>query len=207
MRPVATHPRPGAPRRDEQHGGEDEGGEWDKITKACGVEDTVPVMVVWGRQQDVETAAREIVIRAQDATRGVPSETRQALDDGTDGFERILPGADRMYPDTDLPPIRIDRGLDRIADFEHALAHCAEVGVVDARQLDRVVDIEVGRCRSESARVADLAAGFGVKRGLVEQYDGLAARLQRIDLLAAVEPLGRTRCLARCLAQVFVHAR
>ncbi len=91
------------------------GGEWDKITKACGVTDTVPVLVVWGRQRDTETAAREITIRARDATAGVPNETRQALDDGTDGFERILPGADRMYPDTDLPPIGIpDERLDRI---------------------------------------------------------------------------------------------
>jgi glutamyl-tRNA(Gln) amidotransferase subunit E len=91
------------------------GGEWAKITKACGVDDTVPVLVVWGRQRDAETAAREIVIRARDATEGVPGETRQALDDGTNGFERILPGADRMYPDTDLPPIRItDERLDNI---------------------------------------------------------------------------------------------
>jgi glutamyl-tRNA(Gln) amidotransferase subunit E len=91
------------------------GGEWDKITKACGVADTVPVLVVWGRRQDTETAAREIAIRARDATAGVPNETRQALDDGTNGFERILPGADRMYPDTDLPPIGIsDERLARI---------------------------------------------------------------------------------------------
>jgi len=91
------------------------GGEWGKITKAAGVADTVPVLVVWGRQRDVETATREIAIRARDATAGVPNETRQALDDGTDGFERILPGADRMYPDTDLPPIGIsDERLARI---------------------------------------------------------------------------------------------
>jgi len=91
------------------------GGEWDKVTKACGVEPTVPVLVVWGRQSDVETAAKEIVIRARDCVEGVPSETRQALDDGTNGFERILPGADRMYPDTDLPPIRItDERLEQI---------------------------------------------------------------------------------------------
>jgi glutamyl-tRNA(Gln) amidotransferase subunit E len=91
------------------------GAEWAKITKACGVADTVPILVVWGRQHDAETAAREITIRAREAVAGVPSETRQALDDGTDGFERILPGADRMYPDTDLPPIRIsDARLERI---------------------------------------------------------------------------------------------
>jgi glutamyl-tRNA(Gln) amidotransferase subunit E len=91
------------------------GGEWDKIGGVCGVESQVPILVVWGRQQDAETAAREITIRAHDALAGVPSETRQALDDGTDGFERILPGADRMYPDTDLPPIRItDERLETI---------------------------------------------------------------------------------------------
>ncbi|MEZ4389103.1 MAG: Glu-tRNA(Gln) amidotransferase subunit GatE [Candidatus Krumholzibacteriia bacterium] len=83
------------------------GAEWDKICGVCAVEPTVPILVVWGRRQDAETAAREIVIRARDAVGGVPSETRQALDDGTNGFERILPGADRMYPDTDLPPIGI----------------------------------------------------------------------------------------------------
>jgi glutamyl-tRNA(Gln) amidotransferase subunit E len=80
-------------------------GEWDRVSKICQVEPDVPVVVVWGRRQDVETAVKEVAIRAREATEGIPQETRQALDDGTNGFERILPGADRMYPDTDLPPI------------------------------------------------------------------------------------------------------
>ena len=90
-------------------------GEWDRVGKACGVEADVPVIVVWGRAQDTRTAVSEIAIRAREATLGVPQETRQALDDGTTGFERILPGADRMYPDTDLPPIPVaDERLERI---------------------------------------------------------------------------------------------
>ena len=40
--------------------------------------------------------------------KGVPQETRKALTNGTTIFERVLPGPDRMYPDTDLPPIAID---------------------------------------------------------------------------------------------------
>ncbi|MCB1184151.1 Glu-tRNA(Gln) amidotransferase subunit GatE, partial [bacterium] len=83
-------------------------GEWERIGKACGVAADVPVLLVWGRAADTRTAVGEIAIRAREATLGVPQETRQALDDGTTGFERILPGADRMYPDTDLPPIRLD---------------------------------------------------------------------------------------------------
>jgi glutamyl-tRNA(Gln) amidotransferase subunit E len=90
-------------------------GEWDRVSKTCGVEPDVPVIVVWGRRRDVETAAREVAIRAREACEGVPNETRQALDDGTNGFERILPGADRMYPDTDLPPIPLaDERVERI---------------------------------------------------------------------------------------------
>ncbi len=90
-------------------------GEWDRVIRACEVEEDVPVLVVWGRQKDVETAVSEIAIRAREACLGVPQETRQALDDGTNGFERILPGADRMYPDTDLPPIALtDERVDRI---------------------------------------------------------------------------------------------
>jgi glutamyl-tRNA(Gln) amidotransferase subunit E len=94
-------------------------GEWDRVSKTCQVGLDVPVFVVWGRKQDTETAVREIAIRAREATGGVPQETRQALDDGTNGFERILPGADRMYPDTDLPPIPL--GDERVQSIRDAL--------------------------------------------------------------------------------------
>jgi len=39
---------------------------------------------------------------------GVPPETRKSFANGTTTFERVLPGADRMYPDTDSPPIPLD---------------------------------------------------------------------------------------------------
>lgn len=81
--------------------------EWVALRKMLGATDDDTIVVVWGDKQDVATGASEVVIRAREATVGVPSETRQALHDGTNGFERILPGPDRMYPDTDLPPLRI----------------------------------------------------------------------------------------------------
>ncbi len=83
--------------------------EWKEIKRAVEATEDDAVVLVWGDEQDTETAVQEIVIRAREATIGVPSETRQALRDGTTGFERILPGPDRMYPDTDLPPITIHR--------------------------------------------------------------------------------------------------
>jgi glutamyl-tRNA(Gln) amidotransferase subunit E len=88
---------------------------WQKIRKVMNAGPEDALVLVWGNKQDVRTAANEISIRAREATTGIPSETRQALVDGTNGFERILPGPDRMYPDTDLPPLEItDERLNHI---------------------------------------------------------------------------------------------
>ena len=65
--------------------------------------------IVFGPEGDCRTAAEEIRIRFADATVGVPKETRQAMVGGFTTFERILPGPDRMYPDTDSPPTRITK--------------------------------------------------------------------------------------------------
>jgi glutamyl-tRNA(Gln) amidotransferase subunit E len=82
---------------------------WRELRAAVGAGLGDVVVLVWAPPPDGETAAREVLLRAQDALVGVPSETRQAHADGTTGFERILPGADRMYPDTDTPPLPIPR--------------------------------------------------------------------------------------------------
>lgn len=86
-------------------------GNWTRLRKRLRAHKEDTLILVWGSEGDVETAVKEIQLRAVDATLGVPAETRQALKDGTNGFERILPGADRMYPDTDEPPITIPDSL------------------------------------------------------------------------------------------------
>ncbi len=80
---------------------------WNKIQKDMGCSDNDVVVLIWGPEDDIITAMNEIEIRAIDAFDGVPNETRQHLKDYTTTFERILPGADRMYPDTDSPPVEI----------------------------------------------------------------------------------------------------
>jgi len=90
-------------------------GRWWEVRRAARAEAGDAVVLVWMEPEDAATATREILIRAGEALVGVPAETRQSYRDGTTGFERILPGADRMYPDTDTPPIPIDdRAVERI---------------------------------------------------------------------------------------------
>ncbi|MFH1727071.1 MAG: Glu-tRNA(Gln) amidotransferase subunit GatE [Pseudomonadota bacterium] len=68
-------------------------------------------IIFWAEEADVKTALETIEERCQMAFAGVPNETRKAMPDGTTIFERVLPGADRMYPDTDSPPIPIPEEL------------------------------------------------------------------------------------------------
>ncbi len=81
--------------------------QWRLLSKQLRAESGDAIVVVWAPEEDADTAARELLTRAQEALVGVPAETRQAFRDGTNGFERILPGPDRMYPDTDTPPLPI----------------------------------------------------------------------------------------------------
>lgn len=68
-------------------------------------------IIFWGSEDDIKTALETIEERCRMAFEGVPKETRKSLEDGTTMFERVLPGADRMYPDTDSAPISISEEL------------------------------------------------------------------------------------------------
>jgi glutamyl-tRNA(Gln) amidotransferase subunit E len=69
----------------------------------AGEEDAV-VMVV-GPEERCGRALEAVARRAEEALLGVPAETRRALPDGNTEFMRPLPGAERMYPETDIPPL------------------------------------------------------------------------------------------------------
>jgi glutamyl-tRNA(Gln) amidotransferase subunit E len=68
-------------------------------------------LIFWGPEEDMATALETIEERCKMAFVGIPEETRKSFKDGTTIFERVLPGADRMYPDTDSAPIPLSNEL------------------------------------------------------------------------------------------------
>jgi glutamyl-tRNA(Gln) amidotransferase subunit E len=52
-------------------------------------------------------ALRRVAARAAEAIDGIPGETRDPLPDGRSRYSRPLPGRERMYPETDIPPIPV----------------------------------------------------------------------------------------------------
>jgi len=78
--------------------------DWGKIQKEFKAGEDDAQLIFWGPEDDIKTALETIDERCRMAFEGVPNETRKSFVDGTTIFERVLPGADRMYPDTDTPP-------------------------------------------------------------------------------------------------------
>ncbi len=65
------------------------------------------VVFVADTPENAADALRAVTRRAIEALRGVPEETRAANLDGTTRYTRPRPGAARMYPETDVPPIQL----------------------------------------------------------------------------------------------------
>lgn len=82
--------------------------DWEKINQLVKPGENDAVLVVWGPEEDIPTALEVVEERCQMAFKGVPNETRKSFENGTTIFERVLPGADRMYPDTDSAPIPLE---------------------------------------------------------------------------------------------------
>ncbi len=68
-------------------------------------------IVVVGLERRAMHAMKKIVERVKAALDGVPKETRRPLPNGNSEFLRVIHGKERIYPDTDTPPIVISREL------------------------------------------------------------------------------------------------
>ena len=92
-----------------------------KIKKLLKATDDDAQIIFWGPEEDIKTALEVIEERCRMAFAGVPPETRKSLTKGITIFERVLPGADRMYPDTDSKPIPLEN--DYIEELSKKLPH------------------------------------------------------------------------------------
>jgi glutamyl-tRNA(Gln) amidotransferase subunit E len=74
------------------------------------------VVMVADTKEKAQGAMEAVIMRAREALEIVPEETRRMLPDGNSAYMRPLPGAARMYPETDVPPVEITQ--DRIGSIE-----------------------------------------------------------------------------------------
>jgi glutamyl-tRNA(Gln) amidotransferase subunit E len=89
--------------------------EIENLRKEVRAGDEDAVVFVADKPENTEDALKAVLERAREALNGVPQETRAPNADGTTKYMRPRPGAARMYPETDIPPVQITREkMDRI---------------------------------------------------------------------------------------------
>jgi glutamyl-tRNA(Gln) amidotransferase subunit E len=81
--------------------------EIDQLKKTMKAQEHDAIVFVADNPENATDALKAVVERAKEAFKGVPEETRAANPDGTTRYMRPRPGAARMYPETDVPPIQI----------------------------------------------------------------------------------------------------
>lgn len=87
-----------------------------ELRKLVGATEDDAVVFVADAVENAQDGLKAVVARAREALKCVPEETRAANADGTTRYMRPRPGAARMYPETDVPPVQIsDEHLSKTA--------------------------------------------------------------------------------------------
>jgi len=81
--------------------------EVEALKRAVDAQPSDTVVFVADTPENTVEALKAVIERAREALKGVPEETRAANPDGTTRYMRPRPGAARMYPETDIPPIHL----------------------------------------------------------------------------------------------------
>ena len=71
------------------------------------IKDNDAFLIIAAPSSKIDFAIDSIIKRLFEAKKGVPAETRLATQIGETVFLRPRPGASRMYPETDIPPISV----------------------------------------------------------------------------------------------------
>ena len=155
------------------------------------------------KEKKAKDALESAVIRANEALVGVPEETRDPLPDGTTKYSRPLPGAARMYPETDVPPTTItDERLQQIRDnmpefpeqIEKRLVEQYGINAQQARQIVRQSNDELFEKIAQDKAMAPIAATMFLNVFSEMEHDGIDLQVfTDADILGVFDLLRQSR--------------
>ena len=79
------------------------------VAESLEVKENDAFIMVIGEEENAKKAFKAVSERLKQALQGVPEETRNALENGNSEYSRPLPGGARMYPETDLESIKVEK--------------------------------------------------------------------------------------------------
>jgi glutamyl-tRNA(Gln) amidotransferase subunit E len=140
------------------------------------------VVLVAGSSEQATCAIRQVIRRAEMALQGVPEETRRLLEGReSTAYMRPLPGAARMYPETDVLPLAFDEHMWAAIELPELLSE-------RAARFSRELGIDPALARqvvySDRLAVFEQAVAAGVKPTLAARtITGTLREAQREGVL------------------------
>ncbi len=131
--------------------------EVDVVSSALGCQEGDAFVLAAGPEAMTHAAMGAVSSRARAALGDMLPEVRGARPDGTTRYLRPLPGSARMYPETDVPPVRITPEL---------VAAVAEIPVEMPRQWIERISREMGLAPAQAEQL--------MNRGEDERFEALA---------------------------------
>lgn len=80
----------------------------EQLEKTLEIKSDDAFIILAGNEKRLDVVIDSLIKRIEAAKKGVPAETRAATSTGETVFLRPRPGASRMYPETDIPPVIVD---------------------------------------------------------------------------------------------------
>ncbi|NOQ54860.1 MAG: Glu-tRNA(Gln) amidotransferase subunit GatE [Thermoplasmata archaeon] len=131
--------------------------EVERVSSVLGCQEGDAFVLAAGPEGIANAAMEAVSSRARAALGDMPQEVRGARPDGTTRYMRPLPGSARMYPETDVPPVRITPEL---------VAAVAEIPVEMPEQWIERISREMGLAPAQAEQL--------MNRGEDERFEALA---------------------------------
>ena len=131
--------------------------EVERVSSVLGCQEGDAFVLAAGPEGIANAAMEAVSSRARAALGDMPQEVRGARPDGTTRYMRPLPGSARMYPETDVPPVRITPEL---------VAAVAEIPVEMPKQWIERISREMGLAPAQAEQL--------MNRGEDERFEALA---------------------------------
>ncbi len=173
-----------------------EQGTVDELKSFLGMTGEFDAFVICAAREKKALDALEVAVaRANEALDGVPEETRDPLPDGTTKYSRPLPGAARMYPETDVPPTeiteeRLKEVRDNMPEFpeqiEKRLMDQYGINAQQARQIVRQSNDELFERIAKDPAMAPVAATMFLNTYGELEHDGIDVHVFTDDAILGV---------------------
>jgi glutamyl-tRNA(Gln) amidotransferase subunit E len=157
--------------------------EVDSIAKKLTCNPNDAFVIIADSRENVVDGLKAVVERAREALTGVPEETRTANPDGTTQYMRPRPGAARMYPETDVPPVQVSP--DRIKSINSNLPRMAD-------DLSKEIESRYNLSPKLASQVVN-SEYFDAFQGMIDASNGVAPSFIATVLTESLRSLAREK--------------